>query len=692
MPSRMKLAISVLIVALLALASVKPTNGVPVMAQAGEGRRLLSAVASSSANTTYGLLFDAGSSGTRLNVYSWPARVFQTLPPTLSVPLQLTYLTDRTAPGINVPAGIVALERLLNLSHAYFASIGVPTSQLSSFPVFLTATAGMRILSDSERTSIMESVRDVLGASPFMFMRSWARVIPGEEEGVYGFVAANYVRGTLLAPLNATGTNTSDPTWFTNTLATVSNATYGAIDLGGASSQITFAPPAGVDLLSNAYRLSLTSTAAATVYTHSFLYFGVNEGVFRMNELVLAEYVAANPGATLTYATPIPNPCYLTGTPLGFTNFTSTSVAPGLTVSFVGTGDPAGCMRVAAALMLRSSYCLTDPKPQPLPINAAGPVSPPASLPPLINPLPGVNGSTCSINGVYQPPLSPPALATTGAPPAGARNVSFLAFSFYTYMYPFFGVAPDAPLSQLLDEVATFCALDFATANASYYSRTVVPAAIPAYCLYGSFGAALLTVGYKIPTDGQYVTVMTEQFSYAAGAMLVAVNQLAWDFYVASGGVVPAANGDGSTVPSAFKFTTIVIGVILAVSVVAVVTGLICSRVRARSGSGLSGRSPRDSPRAFHDLRGEDSGSSSGSGAVVDWRNSVAPVHGASGSVAVAFAGPSPSFGSANSLGMLSRERSAAGRAVVVDQPAGIALSKTPPSSNRPSASSLNDT
>lgn len=660
------------------------------MIAVGDGRRLLSAAAATGSNTTYGLLFDAGSSGTRLNVYSWPARVFQTLPPTLSVPLQLTYLTDRTAPGINDPAGIVALQRLLNLSYAYFAAAGVPASQFANFPVFLTATAGMRILSDSERTSIIESVRDVLGRSPYMFSRGWARVIPGEEEGVFGFVAANYVRGTLLVPLNASGTNTSDPTWFTRALATVSNATYGAIDLGGASSQITFAPPAGVDLLANAYRLSLTSTAAATVYTHSFLYYGINEGVFRMNELVLAEYAAANPGATLTYGTPIPNPCYLTGTPLGLTNFTSTSVAPGLTVSFVGTSDAAGCLRIASALMLRSAYCLTDPKPQPVAINAAAAVAP-STLPPLINPAPGVNGSTCSINGVYQPPLSPPALAGTGALP-GARNVSFLAFSFFTYMYPFFGVAPDAPLSQLLNGVATFCGLDFATANASYYSRTVVPAAIPAYCLYGSFAAALLTVGYKIPTDGQYVTVMTEQFSYAAGAMLVAVNQLAWDFYAAGGGSIPSSNDDGSMVPSGFRVTTIAIGCILGVAVVAVVTGMICSRVRGGS-HGVASRSPRGSPRAFHDLHGDERST------VVDWRSGAVSSSGGGGPI---FSAPSSGIGSTNGsvsggsgsqqhLGMLSRERSAAGRAIGVEPVAGIAMGKTPPSSNRTSASSLND-
>ena len=43
----------------------------------------------------------------------------------------------------------------------------------------------------------MASVRSIIAASPFLFEPSWARVISGEEEGVFGWISANYQLGLL---------------------------------------------------------------------------------------------------------------------------------------------------------------------------------------------------------------------------------------------------------------------------------------------------------------------------------------------------------------------------------------------------------------------------------------------------------------------------------------------------------------
>ncbi|KAE8800498.1 Nucleoside-diphosphatase mig-23 [Hordeum vulgare] len=63
--------------------------------------------------------------------------------------------------------------------------------------VRLMATAGLRLLEESVREAILVSCRNALRASGFRFEDSWAKVIPGSDEGVYAWVAANYALGTL---------------------------------------------------------------------------------------------------------------------------------------------------------------------------------------------------------------------------------------------------------------------------------------------------------------------------------------------------------------------------------------------------------------------------------------------------------------------------------------------------------------
>ena len=105
----------------------------------------------------------------------------------------------------------------------------------------------------------MAEVRSILAASPFLFQSSWARVISGEEEGVFGWISVNYQLGLL--------SNTSG----------VANITQGALDFGGASTQVTMAPVLGVDLLAGSYQVELSGGVSAQLYTHSYLYYGMVE-------------------------------------------------------------------------------------------------------------------------------------------------------------------------------------------------------------------------------------------------------------------------------------------------------------------------------------------------------------------------------------------------------------------------------
>ena len=59
--------------------------------------------------------------------------------------------------------------------------------------------------------------------------QNWARVLSGEEEGAFGWLAANFILGTIPAPHTAAKAGG----W---------PQPVGALDMGGASTQITFHP------------------------------------------------------------------------------------------------------------------------------------------------------------------------------------------------------------------------------------------------------------------------------------------------------------------------------------------------------------------------------------------------------------------------------------------------------------------
>ncbi|KAK9280155.1 hypothetical protein L1049_013842 [Liquidambar formosana] len=102
-----------------------------------------------------------------------------------------------------------------------FAKRRVPRSEWGDTKVQLMASGELENLGRDLRDALLESCRRVLRASGFLFKDEWARVIEGQEEGVYAWVAANYALGTL----------GGEP-----------QKTTGIVELGGASMQVAFAP------------------------------------------------------------------------------------------------------------------------------------------------------------------------------------------------------------------------------------------------------------------------------------------------------------------------------------------------------------------------------------------------------------------------------------------------------------------
>jgi len=55
----------------------------------------------------------------------------------------------------------------------------------------------MRILDPERQSLIMGNIRTVIKDAGFLFENDWARVISGEEEGIFGWLSVQHLLKTL---------------------------------------------------------------------------------------------------------------------------------------------------------------------------------------------------------------------------------------------------------------------------------------------------------------------------------------------------------------------------------------------------------------------------------------------------------------------------------------------------------------
>ncbi|XP_063485262.1 ectonucleoside triphosphate diphosphohydrolase 1 isoform X19 [Symphalangus syndactylus] len=142
-------------------------------------------------NVKYGIVLDAGSSHTSLYIYKWPAEkendtgvVHQVEECRVKGPGISKYVQKVNEIGIYLTD---CMERAREV---------IPRSQHQETPVYLGATAGMRLLrmeSEELADRVLDVVERSLSNYPFDFQG--ARIITGQEEGAYGWITINYLLG-----------------------------------------------------------------------------------------------------------------------------------------------------------------------------------------------------------------------------------------------------------------------------------------------------------------------------------------------------------------------------------------------------------------------------------------------------------------------------------------------------------------
>ncbi|XP_068963641.1 ectonucleoside triphosphate diphosphohydrolase 2 [Petaurus breviceps papuanus] len=308
----------------------------------------------------------------------------------------------------------------------------VPKERHSVTPLYLGATAGMRLLnltSPAASDSVLSSVTETLAHYPFDFRG--ARILSGQDEGVFGWVTANY----LLENFIKYG-------WVGEWIRP-RQGTVGAMDLGGASTQITFETASQTEDPANEVKLQLYGQSYR-VYTHSFLCYGRDQILKRLLAGVLQRR-SSHPCWPTGYSRKVflkdvyESPCTSPQRPQDY------DVNTELTLS--GSGDPILCHQLVSDLFNFSSCPF----------------------------------SQCSFNGIFQPPV------------AG----NFIAFSAFYYTVDFLQKVMKLPVTspgELGIAAKALCNESWVKLLERAPSQQ---ARLADYCASATFVNQLLVQGYK---------------------------------------------------------------------------------------------------------------------------------------------------------------------------------------------------
>lgn len=195
-------------------------------------------------------MLDAGSTGTRIHVYSFSFtsnglphlehETFKALKPGLS---SYAENPEKSSDGINQLLEIAMNE--------------IPENLHKSTPIVLKATAGLRLLPGNKAQRLLDKVTEIFQESPFLVVKESVSIMDGTDEGIFAWITVNLLTGS-----------------FTNRATKFA----GMLDLGGGSTQITFYPyekdtfpsaPAGYITAHKLFNKTYT------LYSHSYLGLGL---------------------------------------------------------------------------------------------------------------------------------------------------------------------------------------------------------------------------------------------------------------------------------------------------------------------------------------------------------------------------------------------------------------------------------
>lgn len=280
-----------------------------------------------SSRDRYGIIVDAGSTQTRLYIYQWEG------PSNASFSAHVKpYNEIGTGKHAQyVKDGGIADMRPSELPDFFsdmikYAESQLPKNKLSSVPIFIKATAGVRILSEAKRFAVVETLKKYLSdrsKSPFLFDKKLGvQILSGEFEGSFDWLSINYLAGTLRKD-------------------SVEKSVI-SIDMGGSSLELTFEPTE--TLMEGAFPLRVNGTDVI-LYTQSYLKFGRNQALLRYQQDLLSMF----PDSKV-----VSDPCF----PKGYEELSHRN---GQEILFKGSGNYELCLKLTRKLLRKSKFCACEP-------------------------------------------------------------------------------------------------------------------------------------------------------------------------------------------------------------------------------------------------------------------------------------------------------------------------------------------
>ncbi|XP_051567667.1 ectonucleoside triphosphate diphosphohydrolase 8-like isoform X1 [Myxocyprinus asiaticus] len=401
-------------------------------------------------STQYGIVFDAGSTHTALFLYQWLGSK-ENSTGIVSQSLSCDVDGDGISSYVQNPPGAgESLKKCLAVAKA-----AIPSGQQRATPVYLGATAGMRLLSlenKSQADIILAEVTKTIQSYPFDFRG--ARILTGMEEGAYGWITINYLFESFIK-------HTFEGKWVHPKAGRI----LGALDLGGASTQISFTLRDPVRVPESSFNPKLYGYKYE-VYTHSYQCYGKDQALKKLqawlHKTAGASSVVNHPcyhqgyNLTLTWAELYNSPCVVTPN-----NFNATAK-----ITFSGTSNSSLCLSLMENIV-NLTDCTFSPD--------------------------------CGIDGVYQPPV----------------NGEFFAFSAYFYTFDFLGLAPKAPLNQVLSTIDTHCNKTWNTLVAQ--NPSIKAKYLRDYCASAHYIMTILLKGLKFNNTWDQISFEKQVADTAVG-------------------------------------------------------------------------------------------------------------------------------------------------------------------------------
>ncbi|AQK86566.1 Putative nucleoside phosphatase GDA1/CD39 family protein [Zea mays] len=355
-----------------------------------------------------------------------------------------------------------AIEPLLQMAEKL-----IPRHAHKHTPLFLYATAGVRKLPSADSEWLLDKSWDILNNSSFLCSRDRVKIISGMDEAYYGWIALNHNMDML-------GTSSS-------------KMTYGSLDLGGSSLQVTFENDKSVQD-ETSIRLSIGSVEHH-LSAYSLTGYGLNDafdksvahlvkrlGGVASNGKVQVKHPCLQTGFKEDYICSYCHPLKQDGSPsVGEKN--SGKEKQGIAVELVGAPQWNECSALAKVTVNLSEWSSASP------------------------------GLDCNIH--------PCALASNFPRPYG----QFFAISGFYVVFKFFNLTADATLGDVQKRGQEFCEKPWKVAKSSVPPQPFVEQ----YCFRAPYISSLLREGLQIK-DSQ-VIIGSGSITWTHGVALLEAGQ-----------------------------------------------------------------------------------------------------------------------------------------------------------------------